>query len=78
MPFTGSQYTLTFGMTIITSNDLSFGCPIIYMDTNSHCYFAAPYNKDHWLTRRPYLAIIASSVLGQDLEVAMSKFRNLL
>ena len=53
----------------ITGNDRSFGCPIIFTDTNSQLYFVhqhlnhAWYNKGHWLTGRPYLAMIVSNVL---------------
>ena len=48
------------------SNDRSFGCPIIYMDTYSQYYFVlwclnVWYNKAHSLIGKTYLAIIASN-----------------
>ena len=52
----------------ITSNDRSFGCPIIYKDFNSQYYFVhrhldnACYNKANCLIGKPNLAIIASNV----------------
>ena len=49
----------------ITRNHRTFGCPIICADANSQCYLVhlnnAWYNKGHWLTGRPYLAMIASN-----------------
>ena len=52
---------------LITSNDLSLGCPIIctdifhnailFSDTSSN----AQYNQAYWLIRTPYLSISASN-----------------
>ena len=52
----------------ITSNDCSFGCPIIYTNTNQQCYFVhrqlnnAWHNNAHSVILRLCFAIIASNV----------------
>ena len=52
----------------ITSNDRSFGCPIISTEAYSQCCLVHGYlhnawdNKAHSLTGKPYLAVIASNV----------------
>ena len=56
--------------TLIHRNCCSFSSRIICPDTNSKCLFIhqhlnnAWYNKSHWLTGRPYLAIIVGDVIG--------------
>ena len=51
-----------------TSNDLPFGCPITYTNTNSQCYFVrwhlsnVCYIKTHSAMRIPRLTMIASNV----------------
>ena len=56
---------------IVTSNGRPFGCPIIYTDMNSQCYFAhrhlnnAWHNNTHSLMRRSCLTIIASNVFSK-------------
>ena len=54
-------------ISLISSNDRLFGCPIICTDTLSKCHFVhwqlidnAWYNKVHWLIGTPYLSMIAS------------------
>ena len=50
-----------------TSNDLTLGCPIIYTDIYSQCYYVhwhfnnTWYKQAHWIILMPYLAIIASN-----------------
>ena len=51
-----------------TSNDRPFSCPIIYIDTNSQCYFVYRHlnnvwnSNAHWLMGTPYLTIIDSNI----------------
>ena len=64
----------------ITSNDCSFECPIICMDTKFMMQFCSLrpgqclVQQDHWLTERPYLAIMAGNdLLSRRNDYGLSK-----
>ena len=52
---------LSYRNTVSTSSDCPFGCPIIFTDSNSKCYFVHRHHNAHSPMGTPCLKIIASN-----------------